>query len=195
MKLTAVALAALLPAVAAVTDIDTGMAMGNPSAPVTIQVYSDYECPACKTFHDQTLPEVVRDYVATGKVYLIYRNFPLPMHPYSRQAAGYACAAAHLKLFQPVADALFRNQSAWAQTGKVWEYVASVLTERQQKEVETMAKSPEVLAEIQRDLTAGQREPVTSTPTLIVSHGAKKYPVSGGLNYLLLKQLINDVAK
>jgi protein-disulfide isomerase len=195
MKLSAVALAALLPAVAAVPNIDPGKAVGNPSAPITIQVFSDYECPACKEFHDQTLPEIERDYVATGKVYLVYRDFPLPMHKYSRQAADYACAAAHLGLFQPVANALFRNQDSWGASGKVWECVASVLTLRQQKEVQALAQGPEVLGEIQRDLDAGYREQINGTPTLIVSRGAKKYPVSGSLNYTLLKQLLDDLAK
>src|SRR5690349_18786007 len=136
MKFSAVALAVLLPAMAAVPDVDPGKAIGSPSAPVTIQVFSDYECPSCKLFHDQTLPLIMRDYVATGKVYVIYRDFPLPMHKYSRQAADYACAAAHLQLFQPVADALFKNQQSWSNTGKVWECVASVLTESQQKKVQ-----------------------------------------------------------
>jgi protein-disulfide isomerase len=195
MKLCAVAMAALLPAVAAVSDIDPGKAMGNPSAPVTVQVFSDYECPSCKLFHDTTLPTLVHDYVASGKVYLVYRDFPLPMHRYSREAANFACAAARLGLYQPVADALFKNQTAWANSGKVWETVASVLSESQQKKVQTMASSPEVLGEIQRDMDAGHREQVNSTPTLIVSRGAKKYPISGGMNYLLLRQLIDDLAK
>ncbi len=195
MKLSAVAMAALLPAIAAVSDIDTGKAMGNPSAPVTIQVFSDYECPSCKLFHDTTLPTLMHDYVASGKVYLVYRDFPLPMHKYSRQAAGYACAAAHIGLYQPVADALFKNQASWAETGKVWETVATVLTESQQKKVQTMSTSPDVLGEIQRDVDAAHREQVNSTPTLIVSRGAKKYPIAGGMNYALLRQLIDELAK
>jgi protein-disulfide isomerase len=195
MKLSAIALAALLSAVAAVPDVDPGKAMGNPSAPVTIQVFSDYECPACKAFHETTLPSVVRDYVSIGKVYLVYRDFPLPMHRYSRQAANYACAAAHLRLYQPVADALFKDQNSWSNSGKVWDTVASVLSPKQQQEVQKLAASPEVLGEIQRDLDEGHQEAVNSTPTLIVSHGSKKYPVSGGMNYDLLRKLIDDVAK
>jgi len=195
MKLCAVTLAALLPAVAGVPDIDPGKALGNPTAPVTVQVFSDYECPSCKLFHDNTLPEIVRDYVSAGKVYLVYRDFPLPMHRYSREAANYACAAAHLSLYQPVADALFKNQASWSNTGKVWEVVASVLTASQQKKVQAMAASPQVLGEIQRDLDAGHKEEVNSTPTLIVSRGDKKFPVSGGMNYVLLRKLIDDLSK
>jgi protein-disulfide isomerase len=195
MKLCAVAMAAMLPVVAAVPDIDPGKAMGSPSAPVTIQVFSDYECPSCKLFHDTTLHTLMQDYVESGKVYLVYRDFPLPMHKYSRQAAGYACAAAHLGLYQPVADALFKFQGSWANTGQVWETVASVLSDNQRKKVQSMANSPEVLGEIQHDVEAGQRERVDSTPTLIVSRGAKKYPISGTTNYILLRQLIDGLAK
>lgn len=195
MKLSAVALAAFFTIGAAVPDVDPGKAMGSPSAPIVVQVFSDYECPACKMFHDETLPLIVRDYVSAGKVYVVYRDFPLPMHKYSRQAANYACAAAHLRLYQPVADALFKNQMLWENSGNVWQYVASVLSLKQQKEVEDLAKSPDVLGEVQRDVDAGTRERIDSTPTLIVSSGAKKFPVSGTMNYMLLRRLFDDLAK
>lgn len=194
MRVCAIAFAAFL-ATAQVPDIDPGKAMGNPSAPVTVQVFSDYECPSCKLFHDTILPDVMRDYVATGKVYVVYRDFPLPNHRYSREAAGYACAAAHLGLYQPVAEAIFKNQASWSLTGKVWEVVASVLTLNQQKKVQTLAVSPEVIAEIQRETNMGQREQINSTPTLIVSHGSKKYPISGATAYPLLRKLFDDIAR
>ncbi len=195
MKLGALALLWLWPASAAVNDIDPNKTAGNPSAPVTIQVFSDFECPSCKVFHDLTLPQLQRDFVATGKVFLVYREFPLPMHAHSREAANYAVAAARFGLYQPVADALFRDQFAWSVNGKVWDTVASVLTPPQQKKVKAAADGAFVLGEIQRDLNAGHAVPVTSTPTLVVSCGAKSYPVSGTLNYEILKSLINGLSK
>jgi protein-disulfide isomerase len=184
----------LWPAMAAVSDIDPNKTAGNPSAPVTIQIFSDFECPACKVFHDGTLPQLQRDFVATGKVYLVYREFPLPMHAHAREAASYAVAAARLSLYQPVADALFRDQVAWSANGKVWDTVASVLTPSQQKKVKA-ADDAFVLGEILRDVNAAHAVPVTSTPTLVVSRGARQYPVSGTLNYAILKSLIDDLSK
>ena len=184
----------LWPAMAAVSDIDPNKTAGNPSAPVTIQIFSDFECPACKVFHDRSLPQLQRDYVATGKVYLVYREFPLPMHAHSREAASYAVAAARLSLYQPVADALFRDQVAWSANGKVWDTVASVLTPSQQKKVKA-ADDAFVLGEILRDVNAAHAVPVTSTPTLVVSRGARQYPVSGTLNYAILKRLIDDLSQ
>jgi len=195
MRLGALALLLLWPAMAAVSDIDPNKTAGNPSAPVTVQIFSDFECPACKVFHDRSLPQLQRDFVATGKVFLVYREFPLPIHAHSREAANYAVAAARLSLYQPVADALFRDQFAWSVNGKVWDTVASVLTLSQQKKVKAAADGPSVLGEILREVNLGHAVPVTSTPTLVVSRGSKTYPVSGTLNYAILKSLIDDLLK
>jgi len=195
MRLGAVALLSLWPVMAAVSDFDPNKTAGNPSAPVTIQVFSDFECPSCKVFHDQTLPQIQREFVATGRVFLVYREFPLPQHAHSREAADYATAAARIGVYQPVADALFRDQPGWAANGKVWDTVASVLTLPQQKKVKATADDASVLGEIQRDVNVGQAVPVQSTPTLLVSRGAKRYPVSGTLNYEILRSLIHDLAQ
>ena len=195
MRLCTLALLSLLPAMAAVNDIDLNKTAGDPAAPVTVEVYSDFQCPGCKLMHDSSLPQLQRDFVATGKVYLVYREFPLPIHAHSREAANYAVAAARLSLYQPVADALFRDQFAWSVNGKVWDTVASVLTLSQQKKVKAAADGPSALGEILRDVNLGHAVPVTSTPTLVVSRGSKTYPVSGTLNYAILKSLIDDLLK
>src|SRR5260370_31011463 len=70
------------------------IALGNNTAPIVMEVYSDYQCPHCKHFHDEIQPQVVRDYVNTGKVYLIHHDFPLPTFKYSTEAALYALPAA-----------------------------------------------------------------------------------------------------
>jgi protein-disulfide isomerase len=50
---------------------------GNPKAPVMIEVFSDFQCPGCKYFHDNEFQRIMTDYVVPGKVYVIYRYFPL----------------------------------------------------------------------------------------------------------------------
>jgi protein-disulfide isomerase len=81
MKLSAFTLVALLPCLAAsLGDIEKSKSIGSPTAPVRIEVYSDFQCPACKGFHEAVLPMLVRDFVAQGKVYVVCREFPLNMH-------------------------------------------------------------------------------------------------------------------
>ncbi len=178
-------------------DIERAKSIGNPAAPVRIDVYSDFECPACKGFHENVLPLLVRDYVTPGKVCIIGREFPLTMHPYSREAANYATAAAAVGKYQPVADVLFLNQAAWGASGKVWETLAGTLTAPEQRKVQELAQAPAILALVQKDVDAGVAQRLGRTPTLIVSRGAKRYPFAGpGLdNYPILKSLIDEMLK
>src|SRR5256886_11931605 len=93
-----------------------------------MEVFSDYQCPACKTLYTTTNRLLMDNYVSTGKVYLIHRDFPLAKHAYSRIAARYARAAAQIGKTEPVEQVLFQNQEKWEQTGDVDGTVASVLS-------------------------------------------------------------------
>jgi protein-disulfide isomerase len=197
MKFFALALCALLPCLAAGPEVDKGKILGSPSAPIRIDVYSDFECPACKKFHEEMLPLIVQEYVLPGKVAVISHEFPLnlPAHKYSREAANYATAAARLGIYQPVADALFRNPQSWMITGKVWETVASVLSPEQQRRVQALVKEPSVAGEVQHDVEAGAKEQVSSTPTIILTHGANHFPLPWPFNYNFLRSLLNGYLK
>jgi protein-disulfide isomerase len=87
---------------AGLPDVDPHKAFGSKSAPVVMEVFSDFQCPACKTLFTTTNRRLMDDYVTSGKVYLIHRDYPLPMHAYSRVAARYARAAAQIGKVEPV---------------------------------------------------------------------------------------------
>src|SRR5690349_13144625 len=109
MKIGAVALSLLLPLMAALPPgVDRAKVLGSPTAPVVIEIYSSFDCPHCKVLHEELLPRLVKDYVTPGKLCIISREFPLwgAGHPYARQAADYATAAARIGKYEPVADAL-----------------------------------------------------------------------------------------
>ena len=195
MKLFALALTALLPCLAASSDADPGKSLGSPGAPIRIEVFSDFECPACKALHEQILPLVFKDYAIPGKVYLVSREYPLAMHQFSREAANYATAAARFGKYQDVADALFKNQLVWEVNGKVWDTVAGVLTPAEAKKVQLLAKDPSVLSEVQRDVDAGKAAGINQTPTMIVTRGTNRFPVTGAVNYNLLRSLLDGLLK
>ena len=67
------------------------------------------------------------NYVNTGKVYLIHRDFPLPMHSHSKVAAQYSRAAAQIGKLEAVEDVLFQNQDKWEASGDVDGTVAKVV--------------------------------------------------------------------
>lgn len=61
-------------------SVDDDPVLGDKNAPITLIEFSDYECPFCKRHFDQTLPQLMKDYIDTGKVKLVYRDFPLSFH-------------------------------------------------------------------------------------------------------------------
>jgi protein-disulfide isomerase len=198
MKRHLVALTLLLPLFAAVPEADKGKSMGTPTAPVRIEVFASFDCPHCRALHENVIPLVVKDYVVPGKVYLINREFPLSgqYHPYAREAANYATAAARVGKYPQVAEALFTNQAAWSTNGKVWDTVAAVLTPAEQKKVQALAKDPSVTSEVQAEYDEGVAAGINATPTIIVTQGSKRYPIpSQQLYYQFLKSLLDGMVK
>lgn len=115
----------LLPSLAPVGDIvvpeaydypsPDDHAIGDPDAPVVIEEFSDFQCPFCRRFHDDTFPQIVEEYVRTGKVYFVYRHFPVvdrndPAQE-SHAAAQAAICAGRQNRFWDYQDILFANQN------------------------------------------------------------------------------------
>jgi protein-disulfide isomerase len=193
VKLLAVVPIAVVVLLAGSTANVNGNAFGNPKAPVTIEVFSDFQCPACKSFHDNEFQHIMTDYVVPGKVYFVYRYYPLQGHPYGRPCAEFVCAAAQVGRYQKVAEALFAEQAAIAHTGNVEAVADSVLTPTEAKTVKSLLKSPEVQRAIETDMAEGNAVPVTGTPTLLVTARGKSTPVSWPLNYTLFRQYIDGL--
>jgi protein-disulfide isomerase len=84
---------------------------GNPGAPVTIIEYSSLTCPHCAEFDEKTMPLLKKDYIDTGKVYFISRDFPLDK--VALEAATMARCAPPENYF-PLIDLLFKGQKSWA---------------------------------------------------------------------------------
>jgi protein-disulfide isomerase len=183
--------------------------LGSPSAPIKMEVFSDYECPACGRFYEETMKTLINDYVASGKVYLIHRDFPLPIHKYSRQAARWVNAAARIGKFETVERALFDNQMAWSEYGTenpqgiIKPIVEGALTPSEFKRVERLMQGCEsdshdelkgcaVDTEIQRNMAMGQILPVQQTPTFVITCRGQKYPPTAGIiSWPILKQYLD----
>ncbi len=96
------------PAVPAVTDGDK--VLGEATAPVTIVEYFSLGCPHCRHFHETILPKLKTEYIDTGKVRLVFRDFPLD--GVSLAAATLTRCVNDLAYFAMV-DTLFAQQDVW----------------------------------------------------------------------------------
>jgi protein-disulfide isomerase len=180
-------------AAASASDIDPHEAFGSKSAPITMEVFSDFQCPACKTLFTTTNRQLMDNYVSTGKVYLIHRDFPLPMHAHSRVAAQYSRAAAQIGKLEPVQEVLFQTQEKWEQSGDVDGTVASVLSPAEMAKVRALVKGGTLDAAIAKDQTLGQGYRVNQTPTTIIHSKGQTYPVVGVVSYDVLHQFIDQL--
>jgi protein-disulfide isomerase len=182
---------------ASAQEVERSRTMGNPGAPLRMDLYSDFTCPHCKMLHEQVLPKLINDYVAPGKAYLVFHEYILtgPGHEHSRTASLYADAAAKVGKYQQVSDALYATQNSWVISGKVWEAIAPALNDAEKKKVQALFKDPAVAADVQRDLNIGNAAHVDRTPTMIITHKGKQTPWSWWDNYPLFRSLVDTELK
>ncbi len=166
---------------------------GSPTAPVTVELYTDYECPACRNLYMNVLPFLNGDFVATGKVRLVHRDFPLQMHQFSRLAARYANAAGTIGKFDLVANQIFVTQPDWSQNGNVDASVAKVLSPADMEKVRALVKSDTHLDDtVTKDVAMGNQDQLRETPTIVIVAKGKRDVISGGMPYSILKQYLNQ---
>ena len=173
---------------------NAGKRIGSKNAPITMEVFEDFQCPACGHFYETSLKQIIDNYVTTGKVYLIHRDFPLEMHPYARQAARLANAAADLGQFETVERALFDTQGQWSTDGKIDEAIAGSVSAAELKKIHAYesAHSAEIDASIESDRALGNQRNVNQTPTIFVTaHGKTEGLPGGGVDYKLLSTYLD----
>ena len=96
-----------------VLSVDGAPSLGNGDAKVTLIEFSDYQCPFCGRHFSQTLPRLMTEYVKTGKVKYVLRDFPLePIHPLAFKAAEAARCAGDQGKYWEMHGRLFSNQQA-----------------------------------------------------------------------------------
>jgi protein-disulfide isomerase len=188
--------------------------IGNKNAPITMEVFSDYQCPSCGSFFENTLRAMIQDYVASGKVYLVHHDFPLQMHTYSGQAARWSNAAGMIGQFQDVDAALFDSQAKWPVDGNIEKFVAAAVspanfkriqgilkdctgpppTSKADRSVPQAAAGCPVDAYIVQDIVLGYQVPVQATPTFIIHYKGQSYPASSGIiTWPILKQFFDTL--
>lgn len=176
-------------------EVAPDKAIGPATAPILLDLYSDFECPHCKVLHDQTIAPVIENYAEKGKVQLAYRDFPMPMHSHAREAARWANAAARIHKYRQVGDALFRTQAEWSKSGDIRRAVASVLSATEMKTVAALVHDPGVEAAIDRDVKMGAEAGVNGTPSMILTRKLQTYPIQQFISYPIMAHFLDGLAK
>lgn len=141
--------------------------IGKPDAKVTVVEFSDFQCPFCGSFFTNTLPQVKANYIATGKIRFVYRDFPLSsIHAEAEKAAEAAeCASAQGKFWE-YHDILFARQTTLSVTNeKKWAAELNLDTQKFNQCLDSGASA----AEVAKDYADGQTLGVSGTPTFYIN--------------------------
>lgn len=183
--LVAAALATPAAAEPALKDV----ALGKDDAPVTIIEYASLTCPHCAQFHEQSLPRLKQEYIETGKVRLIFRDFPLDGLA-ARAAMMARCSGPDR--YYGFLDVLFRQQKSWATSPKPLDALAQIgrLGGIGAEAFNACMNDKQVEDYVLKSRLQGQNEfKVSATPTFIIN-GA---PHKGGYAFEELKAVIDPL--
>jgi protein-disulfide isomerase len=168
---------------------------GSSTAPIACEVYTDYECPACAQLYAELMPQLMKEYVATGKVKLLHRDYPLTYHTHSRLAARFANAAGQLGHYEEAVYQIFRTQSAWGLTGDIDGQLMQVLAPGVMQKVRDLVRNDAHLDDtVSADITMGREDQIGSTPSIvIVARGQRR--VVTHVDFAMLKSMLDELLR
>lgn len=153
---------------------DEGRIQGPADAPVWMVIASDFQCPYCRIWHNDTYAALVRDYVAPGKVRIAYINYPLPMHQHAVPAAEAAMCASVQGKFWPMHSAIFETQEQWSalpDARPAFE-AAAVKTGLSMPEWRRCMDAHLTLPLVQADAERTRQSGIQSTPSFMILRGS-----------------------
>jgi protein-disulfide isomerase len=165
---------------------------GSPTAPVTVYEMSDFQCPYCKRFSQETFPEIERRYIKPGKVRWVYINFPLThLHPHAAPAGELALCAAKQNGFWRVHDLLFQYQETWAPLKEAGPFFVSLADSAglSKKALLACLQDPETQKNLRAEAEGAQRAGASSTPAFYIEGGI----MEGALPIGVFRQILDSV--
>lgn len=172
--------------------------IGDPKAPVQFYEFSDFQCPFCRRFFTESLSQLEQEYISTGKVLFVYKDFPLEqIHPAAAPAAIYSECAREQGKWREMHDTIFGEQNKLG-AGTInfgtaeldqWAEAAGLDTDK----LKSCADSGKYTNEVAEDFQNGVTNGVSGTPTFFIGNSEKGFtPIVGAQPYSVLKQAIEQ---
>ena len=160
-------------------NLDDDAVLGNADAPVTIIEFSDYECPFCKTYFTNTYSEIKKNYIDTGKVKVVFRDFPLSFHDplATTEAMAVECARKQGgdKVYFEFHDLIFKNTTSNG-NGLTVEKLYGFATDLglNATDLQTCVESKEFEQEVKADLNYASTVGISGTPSFYIGKSGIK---------------------
>ncbi len=186
-------------------SVDDGPVLGNKDAKVALIEFSDYECPFCKRHYDQVYPQLKKDYIDTGKVKLVFRNYPLPFHDpmatYEAQAALCARDQGGDSAYFKIHDEMFKQTTSngnGLSKDKVRQIAADLGLNADN--LASCADSNKYKDKVAKDIADGSAAGVNGTPSFFVGKSDSSGTIDGQLivgaqPYSAFQQVLDKLLK
>ncbi|MBU0953212.1 MAG: DsbA family protein [Nanoarchaeota archaeon] len=173
-------------------SIDDDAVLGSPNAPVTIIEFSDFQCPYCEKFFTETHELIKEQYIDTGKVKLVFRDFPLSFHPNAHMAAEAAECAKDQggdEAYWAYHDTIFGNQALLSPD--IYETWAADLG-LDVETFKTCLESGAMASEVDKDFADGASYGIQGTPSFLIGNDQDGYVgVVGAQPFAVFKSIID----
>jgi protein-disulfide isomerase len=175
---------------------------GQSGASVKIEVFSDYQCPICRTYYLETLKPLIYDYTKANKIdriSVVYHDLPLEsIHQNARKAARLALAAHRMgkDKWLKVSDALYMQQAVWSEDGNCEAPLEKILEPAELIQLKKMAADPSIETVLNQEIGLAQSRNITSTPTtFIITETGRQQRFTGDPGFAALKDYLDKMIK
>ena len=186
------------PTVTAAVGISGRPSLGQQNAPVTLVEFSDYQCPFCKRHFSSVYPILKKEYIETGKLRYVFRDFPIVnLHPQAQKAHEAARCAGEQNRYWEMHEMLFENANRLS-VPALKRYATKIALNDDQ--FNACLESGKYTGEIEREIAEGTQVGVSGTPAFFIGPSASGDKitgtmVSGAQPLARFKQVIEDLLK
>jgi protein-disulfide isomerase len=169
--------------------------LGSSNAPITIVEYGDYQCSNCQRFATQVKPLIIENYINTGKVKLIFKDFTIYGSDSVNGAIAAHCANEQNKFWE-MHDFMYQNQKAinsgWLSVDSIKKLASDIDLDTQQ--FKTCFDSKKYAQKVTENFNDGKAAGVKGTPTFIIINGeGQMVTVQGAQPFSTFKQVLDKM--
>ncbi|MFQ5803056.1 MAG: thioredoxin domain-containing protein [Candidatus Methylomirabilales bacterium] len=150
---------------------------GSQNAPVTMVEFSDYQCPYCRRYVSMVFPAIKKDYIETGKVKYVFRDFPIPaLHPQSKKAHEAAHCAGEQNQYWKMHDILFENSKDLS-LAALKRYAQKVGLD--DDKFDDCLRTGRYAGTVEKEITDGRKVGVSGTPSFVIGPSGSGETITG----------------
>jgi len=180
-------------------DITGDPYAGSADAPLVIVEYTDYQCPFCGRHAKSVLPLIKENYIDTGKVRYVARDFPLPFHQQAPKASEAAHCAADQDKYWAMHDQLFSNQKALGEEQLVT-YAGNIGLDMEA--FKQCLDSGKYAQKVEQNIAEARKAGINGTPSFVIGFSGKdtgnvagQRLIRGALGYPNFQQAFDEMLK